>query len=348
MPSIVGAIEGQRRFSNRYYNKDEILNAAHGRWPYILSMLGIQESCLKNKHGPCPMCGGKDRFRFDDKMLGAFICTNCGSGYGITFLQKYHGWDFPTTLSMIAGVIGYDFTNYQKNQPPYKYHDVIDNKKQLQSSIRDKRAQQYIDTILRQSKAITEGDPVNKYLQNRGLVLTDFPATLKYHPALDYYEDKRSIGTFAAMIAKVTNVDNECIVIHRTYLNNGSKAAVTSPKKLTSPVYPHALIGAAIRLYEPIDGLLIVSEGIETALAIYLATKIPVWAALNDTGMKNIILPKSVTEVLIAVDNDQSGAGQKAALALSRRLLSEGRKVKRITPQKINSDFNDLLNEVKL
>ena len=40
--------------------------AAHGRWPEILAALGIDPAALRNRHGPCPGCGGRDRFRFDD------------------------------------------------------------------------------------------------------------------------------------------------------------------------------------------------------------------------------------------------------------------------------------------
>src|ERR1700758_1335926 len=36
-------------------------------WPAVLAQLGIPETALRNKHGPCPACGGKDRYRFDNK-----------------------------------------------------------------------------------------------------------------------------------------------------------------------------------------------------------------------------------------------------------------------------------------
>ena len=40
---------------------------ATGRWPNILAHFGVAEKFLTGKHGPCPICGGKDRFRFDNK-----------------------------------------------------------------------------------------------------------------------------------------------------------------------------------------------------------------------------------------------------------------------------------------
>ncbi|MDI5829610.1 hypothetical protein MJN51_36035, partial [Salmonella enterica subsp. enterica serovar Kentucky] len=35
------------------------------------------------RHAPCPACGGKDRFRFDDNGRGSFICNQCGAGDGL-------------------------------------------------------------------------------------------------------------------------------------------------------------------------------------------------------------------------------------------------------------------------
>ena len=62
----------------------DVREAAHGRWPSILSALGLDERALSGRHGPCPMCGGKDRFRFDDKEgRGTYFCSGCGAGDGV-------------------------------------------------------------------------------------------------------------------------------------------------------------------------------------------------------------------------------------------------------------------------
>lgn len=44
----------------------DVRTVAQGRWPSILAAFGLDERALSGKHGPCPMCGGQDRFRFDD------------------------------------------------------------------------------------------------------------------------------------------------------------------------------------------------------------------------------------------------------------------------------------------
>ncbi len=40
----------------------DIIRASQHHWSNILSSLAIPIPHL-NKHGPCPVCGGKDRFR---------------------------------------------------------------------------------------------------------------------------------------------------------------------------------------------------------------------------------------------------------------------------------------------
>ena len=54
---------------------------AHGRWPDILSALGVDSAHLRDRHGPCPGCEGTDRFRFDDQEgRGTWICSQGGGG----------------------------------------------------------------------------------------------------------------------------------------------------------------------------------------------------------------------------------------------------------------------------
>ncbi|HAU4420604.1 TPA: hypothetical protein JDY45_22925 [Citrobacter freundii] len=62
----------------------QISAAARGKWPVILQMLRIDVP-ENGRHGPCPKCGGKDRFRLDDlDGRGTWICRN-------NFLCEKHG-----------------------------------------------------------------------------------------------------------------------------------------------------------------------------------------------------------------------------------------------------------------
>ena len=83
------------------------IDAAQGKWRGILLELGIPESHLKNKHGPCPMCGGKDRFRFDNKDgRGTYICGQCGAGNGMDLAMKVTGERFADVARRIDSIVG--------------------------------------------------------------------------------------------------------------------------------------------------------------------------------------------------------------------------------------------------
>jgi phage/plasmid primase-like uncharacterized protein len=60
----------------------EIKARARGSWAEVISNnCEVALESLNGQHGPCPCCGGKDRFRvFDDfAETGGVICNQCGS-----------------------------------------------------------------------------------------------------------------------------------------------------------------------------------------------------------------------------------------------------------------------------
>lgn len=333
-----------RKSYSHNYTSNSVIDKANGRWPNILESLGINTSYLKIKHGPCPVCGGKDRFRFDDKEgRGTFYCNQCGAGAGVKLLQLYHGWDFETAIRQLGGVLGVQAGLYE----PIQIKVILDKQPVVQKAYRREQVevrQKQLQNVWRCSSPVIIGDPVDRYLQARGIKLNNFPSVLRFHSALPYYDDDRSLlGLFPALVALVQKVKGEVVTLHRTYLGDGCKANVPKPKKLMSPITPGASNGAAISLYEPCNGKLVLAEGIETALAIHVATHLPVWATVSANGMERVILPPYVTEVTIAIDNDESNAGQKSANKLRKRLLAEGRKVRCVMPPTVGHDFNDVL-----
>ncbi|EGS9065653.1 DNA primase, partial [Salmonella enterica] len=57
---------------------------------------------IKNRHQSCPVCGGSDRFRFDDKEgRGTWFCNQCGAGDGLKLVEKVFG----VTPSEAAGKV---------------------------------------------------------------------------------------------------------------------------------------------------------------------------------------------------------------------------------------------------
>lgn len=83
-----------------------IAAVAAGRWADIFPLVevSIPEG---RKHGPCPVCGGKDRFRMDDKSgRGDWICNQCGSGDGLDLVCRVHNISVLDAARRVGDVIG--------------------------------------------------------------------------------------------------------------------------------------------------------------------------------------------------------------------------------------------------
>lgn len=82
---------------------DKALSQFQGRWRDTLEGYGCHLPSGR-KHGPCPMCGGKDRFRFDDKDgRGTWFCSHCGSAGGLKLLSLYIGKSVMDTAKELVG-----------------------------------------------------------------------------------------------------------------------------------------------------------------------------------------------------------------------------------------------------
>lgn len=82
-----------------------VSGAANGRWPHILSALGINVPSAR-RHGACPACGGKDRFRLDDKEgRGTWFCNQCGHGDGLDLVCLVTGRSVKEVAGMVSEVL---------------------------------------------------------------------------------------------------------------------------------------------------------------------------------------------------------------------------------------------------
>ena len=102
-------------------------------WKTVLINFGISEEFLVNKHGPCPCCGGRDRYRWDNKTNnGDYFCNSCGAGDGLSLIQKFNGWDFATTAKELIeylGITDKPATSYKKS----KYKQQQENDEYLKA-----------------------------------------------------------------------------------------------------------------------------------------------------------------------------------------------------------------------
>jgi hypothetical protein len=145
------------------------------------------------------------------------------------------------------------------------------------------------------------------------------------------------------MVAGVDHLQHGLVAAHRTWLAaDGSQKATIRPERVTTgPVG-----GAAARLGDlGADGCLAVAEGVESTLSAMELSGRPGWAALSSPGLRKLILPAEAQDIIIFVDRDPDGAGERAARCAAGRWVGEGRKVQLVIPDRVSADANDLLRE---
>jgi len=307
---------------------------AHGNWDRILTQLLRDPKVINRKNQPCPKCqAGRDRFQYTDKFgEGDAHCRYCGHLGGFDLLQCVNGWSFVESLKAVETSIG-----ATSNKVPTRA-------KAKDAYIMRALARQLWD----EAQPITTGDEVDRYLRARGLGMDRYPESLRTHPALGYYvkepgkKKARLVRTLPAMLARLQDEAANMVTLHRTYVEQATKARVPDPKKCLSSFEP----GPAIRLFESTEELAI-AEGIETALAIHRRWGKPVWATYSASNMEHVRIPAKVRRICIYADNDASFTGQAAAYALARRLKAEEKKTRRrdvqvFVPSRADTDWADV------
>jgi putative DNA primase/helicase len=93
----------------------DVIAAASGRWSEILEALAaLHPEQLSNRHQPCPICGGRDRYRFDDRDgSGSWFCNQCGgkdhmggAGSGMDLLMRIRHWSFRQACEEVERYLG--------------------------------------------------------------------------------------------------------------------------------------------------------------------------------------------------------------------------------------------------
>lgn len=284
-------------------NRLDVRTVAQNRWPAILLALGVDKRTLSGKHTACPLCGGKDRFRFDNKEgRGTYYCSGCGAGDGVQLAIGITGQSFPEVaqrIEQLAGVV----------QPIA-----------IKAGRTDQAKVDALRRVFRESAPIQHGDEAHQYLAGRGLTLYDLPLSIRTHPGLAYHDNGVKVGTYPAMIATVTDPHGKAVSIHRTYVQEGRKAPVSAPKKLMQGL---PIAGAAIRL-TPVSERLGIAEGTETALAATELFGVPTWSCISTSGIESFEPPPEVRELIVFADHDENFAGQAAAYRAAHRLSLKG------------------------
>ncbi len=303
----------------------EIASSIGLKWPAILERLGIDETYLRDKHGPCPACGGKDRYRFDNKHgRGSFYCNGCGAGDGFTLLQRVHGWDFKTARARVIEAAGMTTDSAPVRQVP-----AVTETAKAQPNRRVRR-------LRREACELSDCPDAIEYLQSRALWPQASRTSLRAHVGVDYFVDGQKVGRYPAILAAVRDINGELVTLHCTHLEAGRKLTAFEPRKFLNPMYGRE--GCAVRL-QPVTGdVLGLGEGIETSLSAAVLHRMPVWAALNTALLAKFTPPAEVKRLVIFADKDT--AGQEAADRLTERLAGRCQ-IERRTPAA--GDWNDVL-----
>ena len=298
-------------------------DAAKGQWRGILMSLGVPGKSLANRHGPCPMCEGQDRFRFDNQEgSGSYICNQCGAGRGMDLAMRFTGRPFVEVASEIDSLLG--------------------NKKFDQDEVKPAMTDAERLSALRGVAALTTklepGSIGDVYFATRGLSERVYPRSLRFAASLRDGEG----GVRPAIVATIQDAEGKNVTLHRTFLmpDGSAKARMAAPRKLMPGCIPD---GSAVRLSDWNGGALGIAEGIETAMSASRLYDMPVWAAINATMLEKWTPPEGCDEVTVFADNDANFTGQAAAYRLANKLAIKGMNTAVLIPDRIGTDWNDAL-----
>lgn len=328
--SRISYIRSSKKLEDREWL--ELLEKVKGQWAYIYSDLApILKDSMANapEHGPCPVHGGSDGFRFFDHYMetGRGVCNTCGSfSSGFKLLAWVNNWPFQKAVEEVH-------TWVKKQETPGFKKPELKLEAPKKIKIDPEKAYKSIALLWKNSKDL-KGTLGEVYLSKRGILPQDHPTSLRFHPQVDYYQkDKVTkkvslIGKFPAILCPIKNSEGVLVSLHRIYLSETGDKLFSGESEFDSKkMMSHwkDINGSSIRLY-PLKGSTVmgVAEGVETACAAYAVSRMPVWAGINATLMSQMDIPKEISKVVIWADKDSSKRGEAAAETLAEVLEAKG------------------------
>ncbi len=267
----------------------------------VILRLGIE--CLvragAERVGPCPICGGTDRFAVNVRSHLA-LCRRCGlrAGDQVGLVQAVLGMKFPEALKWLMGVSDATVSDAEiqrrrERARESREQNAREAEAYRQRSIRD------AERIWRAAEPPTS--PILRaYLIGRGFhpnIVNALPKTIRFIGAHRYV--RKVAGTFEvlhegpAMIARIATPELGVSAVHQTWIDParpGKKAAITrlSEHNKGRP-WPSKLVrgsakGGVIALNTARSGPIVMGEGIETTLTAMARDAVPgaaYWAGVS-------------------------------------------------------------------
>lgn len=317
----------------------------------------LTDAFWQGRPGPCPICGGgTDRFTYDNKRgRGDWVCRKCNDGSpkagdGLELVRCVTGMSYSDLKRELAGGMAEALPPLSPRPPRRIKGD-------------DPAAK--MRRILRQwgeGAQLSPGDHAMRYLaarvpglraprpQNLRLAVQDY-----WHRSTDS-KQMLKIGRYPTILAGFMLPDGRLATVHRTSLDPElpAKATIVSSDGEILPakrndVSALPLAGGAVRLMQPRGGEIGVAEGLESAYAAYMLSRIPVWNCLNRVLLRQFVVPEGlgIHTVHIFADFDTidprtgKSPGMADALALDKRLRTVGFKTFIHRPKVRGTDFCD-------
>lgn len=299
----------------------DVVAAACGNWPELLAAVGI-DTPSRGKHGPCPVCGGGDRFRLDDKGgRGTWICNQCGAGDGLDLVSKVTGKPPKEVAELLAPLVGLSAGGLDPAE-----RERIHQQQQARAEADAKQAEQLRQKAARRAAAIMRScEPgqapylVHKRLRwpcgalNRQVIAVGamtFPAGSLVVPLIDE----------AGELVNVQLIDDRG---GKSYLAGGRKAGAF-----------HRIEGGE---------LVAVVEGYSTGLSVHLASGATVYCAM-DCGNLAVVAAIARRQhpearILLCGDNDADTQGNPGKTKAEHAAAAIGGLV--ALPPEFSGDWND-------
>lgn len=270
--------------------------------------------------GPCPWCGGEDRFRcWPDHPSGAvggrFLCRGCGrQGDGIAFLMELEALSYPDACQRLGATPKATGAAHSRTIPPWEPKAAA-----LPGEAWVARAGQFVE---RCAAALAAGGPGWNYARGRGLTPKTCAALKIGWNDRDAYEDREAWGLPPEVNEKTGRPRRVWLpsgLVIPT-LRNGRAIAVKTRRadwtpEDTLPKYC-ALVGSAkapmllapgqgkpvVIVESEIDAVLVAQEARDLMTAIALRTA----KAKPDAEAHALLLAAPV--ILVATDADEAGA----------------------------------------
>ncbi|EPV8429656.1 DUF927 domain-containing protein [Klebsiella quasipneumoniae] len=275
----------------------EVTSAAAGKWPYVLAGLSIDVPDSSRRHAPCPACGGKDRFRFDDNGRGSFICNQCGAGDGLDLIKRVNNCDTTEAAQLAADVLGIDYRETETDRKAASQRrGQLEADRQRHEQERQKKAaedaEQRRATFSRlyagmRQRAI-QGEA--EYLQSKGLTGFNYPLMPDGSLLLELVDESGAVTAA------------------QTITPQGEKRLLTGSAKrgayhaVNAPESPQSVL---------------IAEGLATALSVHLMRPDALTVAAIDAG--NLLPVAEVmrrkypqAQIIIAADNDHQQGGPES------------------------------------